>query len=525
MLKAYKLDATHTSPQPMFGSYDDTGLDSTFCFDRFARFDSYGYDEDVSDAASEIKREEKIDWEKVDWAKLQEDCLVKNQNRYESIERANHTGFWMPTKEDFIDADSVLYFPEETRGSGWWSSGASFKKRSAVVFHVEAGKEWTVDTLQYIRSVIQELSLHSGAEYEVIILVEIETAEQPNLDDPSVYRSLLRKSVPLEFIGNTLLFSRDLFEAWYPKVIKQRYASPIDFRTETDYCSESNAEEMDITQALQLLSILRPDIEHFWQFEVDARYSGHHYQHLETISAWSKAQPRRLLWERSSRYFVPAVHGNWTAFSNMIQNRTADGGIWGPVPPKGIEPIGPDPPVSSPQLDDYHWGVGEDADFIAAAPIVDATGSGASEATSTNLAGTGQAPSRMTSLSIMTRFSKRLLRAMHHGQITSGSYMNPNKFPASIALHHGLKAVAFPLPIYLDYAKAPSDVEKEFNFNGGRDVYDAAQNFEEIGHRMTYFSSKDKQPSFADDLYKRWLGYVSLKPWTRNSVSGGFQSG
>ena len=262
-------------------------------------------------------------------------------------------------------------------------------------------------------------------------------------------------------------------------------------------------------QTLQLLSILRPDIEHFWQMEMDARYTGHHYQHLETMSAWSKAQPRRLLWERSSQYFFPAVHRDWTGFSTIVENATADGGIWGPVRTEGVEAIGPDPPVEPSQLDDYHWGVGEDADLITVAPIVDATSSDSLDETLNYPAGAAQTPSRMTSHSSISRFSKRLLRAMHHGQMALGTYMPANKYPASTALHHGLKAVAFPLPIFLDYAKPPVDVEREFNSNGGRDVYEAADKFEETGHRMTSFSSKDKQTNFADELYKRWLGYVS----------------
>ena len=269
-------------------------------------------------------------------------------------------------------------------------------------------------------------------------------------------------------------------------------------------------------QALQLLSLLRPDVEHFWQFEIDARYTGHHYQHLETVSAWSKVQPRRLLWERSSLYFIPGVHGNWTTFANRIENTTIGAGIWGPVRAQGIEPIGPDPPVETPELDNYAWGVGEEADLITAAPIVDATGSVADGME--KYPQMGDTPSRLTNLPIMTRFSKRLLRAMHHGQATLGTSMPADRFPASTALHHGLKAVAFPMPIFLDYAKIPEDIDKEYNFKSGQDVYQAAVKFEEIGNRMTYFSSKGKETNFADELYKRWLGYVSLRSTYQLSI-------
>ena len=241
---------------------------------------------------------------------------------------------------------------------------------------------------------------------------------------------------------------------------------------------------------------------------MDARFTGHHYQHLETIAAWSQKQPRRLLWERSSRYFIGSVHGNLSNFAKTIENVTEDGGIWGPVRIEGIEPVGPDPPVLLSQQDNYGWGIGEDADFITAAPVADATGSGSSDSL-INYPGGGEVPSRITALSIMTRFSKRLLRAMHHGQMALGTNMPADRFPASTALHHGLKLVKFPLPIFLDYAKSPADIEYEFNFKDGKDIYDAASKFEQIGHRMSYFDTQDKRENYADDMYKRWLGYVS----------------
>ena len=231
MLKGYKQEAAHGSPEPIFGSYLETSLDARFCFDRFARFSPYGYDEDTAGENAKAKREENIDWAKVDWAKLQNDCLSNNQDRYESIERGPHAQFWMPTEEELADIDSTLHFPTEPSKPGRWSSAASFKKRSAVVLHRIAGHEWSVDTTQYIRSIIQELSLHSGAEYEVIILVEIENNAKPLFTDSNVYSTLLDESVPNEFKGNALLFSRALFDKWYPKVGKHRYIFKIPLNT------------------------------------------------------------------------------------------------------------------------------------------------------------------------------------------------------------------------------------------------------------------------------------------------------
>lgn len=274
--------------------------------------------------------------------------------------------------------------------------------------------------------------------------------------------------------------------------------------------STGKAQDNHRNQPLQLLSLLRPDIEYFWHIELEARYTGHHYHHLETISAWSKAQPRRLSWERASPFFIPAVHGCWGNFSKYIENTTADGGVWGPVKTEGIEPVGPDPPTESPQNDDYRWGVGEEADFINVGPIFNPANTKFVFANEIkNYPDDQKTPRRATALRLMARSSKRLLRAMHHGQVTLGTHMAPEMFSESTALHHGLKIAAFPLPIFLDYSSSAFQIERKFNKNQGRNTYDLPYKYEGMWHRMTSFSSLDKQATFPDELYKRWLGYVS----------------
>ena len=207
----------------MFGSYQDTGLDYTHCFDRLTRYSPYGFEEDSGNrGGGKAKREETPDWKKVNWGQLQNECLLKNVDRYERVGMPNHTTLWLPTKEDTGAVDDTLYFGAEPRKSRWWSSGASFKKRSAAVIQMEPSTEWTVDTSEYIRSIITELSLHSGAEYEVIILVEVKDASRSIFADPAEYQKTFKKSVPEEFQGNSLLFNRVLVEGWYPHVPKHK---------------------------------------------------------------------------------------------------------------------------------------------------------------------------------------------------------------------------------------------------------------------------------------------------------------
>lgn len=214
-----------TAPVPMFGSYNATGLASDFCLDRHARYDPYGYDEgDLEGNGRKRKsnRASKVQWDKVNWGYLQGDCLLRNQDRYEPPQFLNRTTtFWMPRDEDVQDVDSTIVLPDdsplESMSYRLWKSNQKYKQRTAIILRTGDSNEWTVDTMQYIRSMIVELALHSGAEYEVIIMVEILDASAPIFDNDASYQQTLNKVVPAEFKNNTLLFNRQLLDNWYPK--------------------------------------------------------------------------------------------------------------------------------------------------------------------------------------------------------------------------------------------------------------------------------------------------------------------
>ncbi len=215
-----------TAPVSMFGSYNATGLASDFCLDRHARYDPYGYDEgDLQSNGGRRKanRASKVQWENVDWGHLQGDCLMRNQHRYEPYPwGANRTTtLWMPRQEDIDDVDTTVVLPDDGPQTSvsyrLWKSSQGYKQRTAIVLRTWESNEWTIDTIQYIRSMIMELSLHSGAEYEVIIMVEIKDAGARIFDNDASYRQTLKKAVPGEFRNNTVLFNRRLLEKWYPK--------------------------------------------------------------------------------------------------------------------------------------------------------------------------------------------------------------------------------------------------------------------------------------------------------------------
>jgi hypothetical protein len=51
-----------------------------------------------------------------------------------------------------------------------------------------------------------------------------------------------------------------------------------------------------------------------------------------------------------------------------VKDRTS---VWGPNGISQITPVGPRPPVASPEEDDCKWGIGEEADLITFPPIFD----------------------------------------------------------------------------------------------------------------------------------------------------------
>lgn len=74
-----------------------------------------------------------------------------------------------------------------------------YKKKSAMVLRTYDGLDWTPSTIQHIRSYIMELSLHSGGEYEVIILSEVKDQSKKIFDYEEAYRTALIHAAPPEF--------------------------------------------------------------------------------------------------------------------------------------------------------------------------------------------------------------------------------------------------------------------------------------------------------------------------------------
>ena len=233
--------STNTKPAlaPIIGSYDETGLNSQFCFERSTRMKPYGFVdehtmmEELTEADMNSWEEPQKDiWKEVRWGVLQQKCIASNQDRYEPAEKSKKETFRWPESFDVEDVDDVLINSSDESDilmesenpnpkatyRRWKESKKEYKQKSALVLRTYDGLDWTPATVRHIRSYIMELSLHSGGEYEIIILSEVKDLEKKIFDHEEAYRKALEQAVPPEFREMTLLFNKHLLEKWYPLV-------------------------------------------------------------------------------------------------------------------------------------------------------------------------------------------------------------------------------------------------------------------------------------------------------------------
>jgi Protein of unknown function (DUF3405) len=255
---------------------------------------------------------------------------------------------------------------------------------------------------------------------------------------------------------------------------------------------------------------LHPEFEFFWQFEMDARYTGHTYHLLERAAQFAKKQPRKYLWERNTQFYMPAVHGEWQDFMQDVNDSMAGReSIWGPVPLRNTTAIGPVPPVKSPADDDFEWGVGEEAELITWLPQFDPRETNWPFRDEVyNFEETDDLP-RRSSVVAMSRVSASLLRAMHQDQVSRGLGLASEMSAVSWALYHGLKAVQAPHPIYLTGNWNLEELERRVNpgepekKNAGWDSFWSWGQHDDIMHQMSYMFTAP----FPEKLYRFWLGY------------------
>ncbi|KAK5047625.1 hypothetical protein LTR84_006290 [Exophiala bonariae] len=538
-------------PDVVMGSAQMLGLRNDICYDRFGRLGPYGLGYSLnrggSGAQLEGEREgvdlvwsesPEVDWRRVQWLEVQKRCLASNTHRFKELpvpksrpfarrdERTNDTEPSEKPSEAPSDPESVpLKKPIQSQPKP--TSGNEKLPRTALIIRTWWDYPYTPEDKIYLRSLISELVMMSGGEYEVHFLIQVKDNELNIFSDEETYDRVLQDALPEEFRGMGTLWNERQMHLMYGGL------------------EETNMRNLPVHgvyrstfMPMQYFAYRHPEYDFFWNWEMDIRTTHHWYHLFDSVTRWAKAQPRKLLWERNSRFYIPSEHGNWEDFSQMVRiqtehgtnsvnnlwsslNRDKDTSIPGGVKQQGDRPIwgperpldddvafegDPEPPTSF-DKDKYTWGVGEDADLITFNPLFDPDGTTwllTDDTTGYNK--TRGQPPRRTAIITASRLSKKLLFTMHRETAVKRHTMFSEMWPASCALHHGLKVV---------YAPHPEYVDRKWPTNYLQSVLNAGRNGATGGSRTSVFGDREHNfrgmtwyynAGFPEVLWHRWLG-------------------
>ncbi|KAF2275239.1 uncharacterized protein EI97DRAFT_434466 [Westerdykella ornata] len=544
---------TKGMPENVMGSYELFGLRNDVCFERFGRLGPYGLGysrkyggtgaamEGDREGAEEVWKEyPEVDYREVKWGEALDRCLEKNRDRFKPLpEGRNHFFQIMAMKgpgaeqtEAPPESGKESEGPKYTNGTVRPQPKAQHKNllpRTAVLIRTWHDYQYDDEDLLFLRAMISELSIQSGGEYVVHFLIHVKDNDKQIWASEKVYQEVLAASLPPEFAGMGTLWSERQMSLIYGGLEESNYRGlPVYGAYRSTF--------MPVTY----FAYQHPEFDFFWHWEMDVRYTGHYYHLFNQVGKWADKQPRKGLWERSARFYVPAIHGSWEDFSQMVRVQTEHGTnsaankwsshlppnpnmpepetqkpekpIWGPEPPLDYPEIELDPSLKPPTThaeDKYEWGVGEPADLIVFNPLFDPDHTNwilAGDVTGYNT--TRGLPPRRTAINTASRLSRRLLMTMHNETTYHRHTMFSEMFPGSVALHHGLKAVYAPHPVFID-RKWPVQYLAAI-FNNGR-------NGASGGSRLSVFSDERQHnflgttwyyhAGFAPNLWKRWLGY------------------
>ena len=555
LLRAFP-GAPYGMPENVIGSYEVLGLRDDVCFDRFGKLGPYGlgYSKKIGGTGTALeghregietiwKENSEVDYRKVRWADVQKRCQQANAYRFRprSYERKQtflDMDFNKKTEKTTSGSKNFGRRPDEedvidnsvTEGIKGVSSSKRLLPRIVVLIRTWWDYEYSAEDIMNLRAIISELSIKSGAEYSVRFLIHVKDDNMQIWADEETYQHVLDQSLPDEFKGMGTLWSERQMGLIYGGVSETFYR---DLPVHGTYRSTF--------MPVQYFAHLHPEYDFVWHWEMDIRYTGNMYHLFDRASKWANAQPRKGLWERNSRFYVPNEHGSWEDFKQMVRVQTEHGTntksnmwstmasknpnvpdsiksfvggekpIWGPEPPLDDDldtTDDPEPPTSYSE-DKYEWGVGEEADLITFSPMFDPQGTNwllAEDYTGYNT--TREPPPRRAAVNTASRLSRRLLDTMHRETAFKRHTMFTEMWPASCSLHHGLKAVYVPHPVFID-RKWPTDYLAAV-FNGGR-------NGATGGTRASVFSDERQHnflgvtwyyhAGFPLNLWKRWLGY------------------
>jgi len=495
-------------PKAPLGSYEVMGLDEGICMDRYSRFAAYGYGYSKNQGGSDAGLNEPlriealadtwgdqkfIDYPKIKWHDMYQRCLKKNINLFNSTDKNVR-----PPKE-----------------------------RTAILIRTWTGYEYDQEDILHFRAMINELSIETGGEYQIFFLIHVkDDTGLPIWGDETANRVYADSLLPEEFKGMGVLWSE--YQMKY--VYGHRSSPPFG----ADYHNVYRSSFMPI----QYFSHQHPEFDYFYNWEIDIRYIGHLYHFFKKTETWAAQQPRKGLWERNDRFYIPEEYGTWEEFTKTVDIQTNQGTrftekshnkmfagtrnpdqdppakpIWGPERPGDdadwFEIHNDCEPPTSYDEDNYEWGVGEPADLISYFPTFDPTSTHwnlRDDITGYNL--TDGYPPRRTVINASGRLSRRLLKVMHRETLFRGHSAFTEMWPPTTALHHGFKAVTVPHPVHYDRLW-PSDYMSSMFNNGKNGGSGGTEDSIFQDSRQPHFrgSTWFYNAEWASELMKRWLGY------------------
>ena len=102
-----------------------------------------------------------------------------------------------------------------------------YHPRTAVILRSWIDKQYSQDEIYFIRSMIMELSLFSGAEYEVILLIDAKTHKLPKPADQVGMRKFKARYLPPELRDLAVFFNEQILKDWYPKIDIHEYGHSL----------------------------------------------------------------------------------------------------------------------------------------------------------------------------------------------------------------------------------------------------------------------------------------------------------
>ncbi|CAD0109488.1 unnamed protein product [Aureobasidium uvarum] len=475
------LGTPQNHPDPLYGSYEVLGLRDDVCFDRTGRLEAYASpaSSDRSEDAWPPDRETQkspIDWASVDWAAAQKRCYGDNTLQYSADSGAQATP---------VDAMSIL-------------------SRQAVVLRTWTGYHYTRKAIMNLRALISEVSLGSGGEYDVHLLVHVKNNSARFWESEELYDQISRENVPAEFRGLVTLWSEKQMESVYP--------GPFCNETFNRAGEPIHGVYRSSHMPLQYFAQTNTQYDHFWNWEMDIRYIGHYYELFDRLGKWAKSQPRRGIWERSAKYYLEKLHGTWANFSDIVE-RENPVTISGPLHFAGYPALGDRKESLANVRDD------EDADLITLSPMFDPNESGwYFEQDVTGYDTQLPLPPRRIAIVAASRMSRQLLHLMHKETYELKHSMWTEMWAPSIALHYGLKAIYAPHPVYYDREWPVETADRIFNAGKygsvGGNASSVSGSFEHNFFGSTWYCNA----KFAGKLWRAWLGRSSQENKSRTGL-------